>query len=94
MISSFEKKPEKNGMPHNAAVEIIHVPAVIGIFRHSPPMSFFMSNEWCDPECEIDPAARNKQHLKNACVKMWNTAGSHAPTPSPSIMYPSCDTVE
>ena len=46
MISSFEKKPEKNGTPHSAAVEIIHDPAVIGILRHSPPMSFFMSKEW------------------------------------------------
>ena len=50
MISSFEKKPEKNGTPHRAAVETIQVPAVIGIFRHNPPMSFFMSKEWWEPE--------------------------------------------
>ena len=81
-------------MPHRAAVEIIHVPAVTGILRHRPPMSFFMSKEWCEPEWLTDPAARNRAHLKKAWVKMWNTAGSQAPTPRPSIMYPSCDTVE
>ena len=45
MISSFEKNPEKNGTPQSAAVEIIHDPAVIGIFLQGPPMSFFMSKE-------------------------------------------------
>ena len=36
MISSFEKKPEKNGIPINAAVEISHVTVVIGIFLAVP----------------------------------------------------------
>ena len=45
MISSFEKNPEKNGIPHSAAVDTIHVAAVIGIFFARPPMSFFISNE-------------------------------------------------
>ena len=31
MISSFEKKPLKNGTPHSAAVETSHVTVVIGI---------------------------------------------------------------
>ena len=43
MISSLEKNPLKNGTPHSAAVETIHVTNVIGIFGPDPPMSFFMS---------------------------------------------------
>ena len=39
-------------------------------------MSFFMSKEWWEPEWLIEPAHRNRQHLKKACVKMWNTAAS------------------
>ncbi len=49
-------------------------------------MSFFMSKEWCDPECETEPAHRNSPALKKAWVKMWNTAGPQAPTPRPIIM--------
>ena len=49
-------------------------------------MSCFMSKLWCDPEWLTEPAHRNRQHLKKACVKMWNTAGSQAPAPRPSIM--------
>ena len=86
MISSFEKKPASGKTPANANVEMIQVVAVIGIFLARPPMSFFMSNEWCEPEWLTDPAARNKQALKKACVKMWKMAGSHAPAPRPSIM--------
>ena len=59
---------------------------VTGIFLQSPPMSFFMSKEWCEPLWAIEPAQRNRQHLKKACVQMWNTAGVQAPTPSPIIM--------
>ena len=43
MISSLEKNPLKNGTPHSAAVDTIHVMNVIGILRAKPPMSFFMS---------------------------------------------------
>ena len=86
MISSLEKKPEKNGIPHNAAVETIQVMKVIGMCLRSPPMSFFMSNEWWEPEWATEPAQRNRQHLKKAWVKMWKTAGVHTPTPRPIIM--------
>ena len=65
---------------------MIHVVAVMGIFFAKPPMSFFMSNEWCEPEWLTEPAAKNKQALKNAWVKMWNTAGNQAPAPRPIIM--------
>ena len=60
--------------------------AVTGIFLASPPMSFFMSKLWCEPLWLTEPAHRNRQHLKKAWVKMWNTAGSQAPTPRPIIM--------
>ena len=86
MISSFEKKPEMNGTPHSANVAMIQHAAVIGIFLASPPMSFFMSKLWCEPVWLTEPRARNRQHLKNAWVKMWNTAGTQAPTPRPIIM--------
>ena len=86
MISSFEKNPLKNGTPHNASVERIQVVDVIGIRLRSPPMSFFMSKLWWLAVWLIEPAHRNRQHLKNAWVKMWNTAGSQAPTPRPIIM--------
>ena len=86
MISSFEKKPAKNGTPHSAAVLMIHAPNVTGILRQMPPMSFFMSKLWWLAVWLTEPAQRNRQHLKKACVKMWNTAAVHAPTPRPIIM--------
>ena len=86
MISSFEKKPLRNGRPHRAAVLTIQVAKVMGILRRRPPMSVFMSKLWCEPVCATDPAHRNRQHLKKAWVKMWNTAGIQAPTPRPIIM--------
>ncbi len=86
MISSLEKKPEMNGTPHRASVATIQQMAVTGIFLNRPPMSFFMSKLWCEPVWLTEPAQRNRQHLKNACVKMWNTAGTQAPTPRPIIM--------
>ena len=86
MISSFEKKPENGNTPHSARVEMIHVENVMGMNLRRPPMSFFMSNEWCDALWLIEPAARKRHALKNAWVKMWNTAGSQAPAPRPIIM--------
>ena len=86
MISSFEKKPARGGSPASASVAMTKVTKVIGILRQRPPMSFFMSKEWCEAEWLTEPAPRNRQALKNAWVKMWNTAGSQAPTPRPIIM--------
>ena len=94
MISSLEYQPAKNGTPASAIDEIVQQANVTGIFRHNPPMSFFMSKEWCEPLWATEPAQRNRQHLKKAWVQMWNTAGVHAPTPRPIIMYPSWLTVE
>ena len=86
MISSFDQNPANGNTPVSARVEMIHEANVIGIFLRSPPMSFFMSKEWCEPEWLTDPAHRKRHDLKKAWVKMWNTAASHAPVPRPSIM--------
>ena len=45
---------------------MIQVPKVMGMNLRKPPMSFFMSNEWCDALWLIEPAPKNKQALKNA----------------------------
>ena len=66
MISSLEKKPANGKTPASASVEMIHVVAVIGIFLARPPISFFMSKEWCEPEWLTEPADKNKQALKKA----------------------------
>src|SRR6478609_6584836 len=41
-----------------------------------------------------DPAARNSSALKNACVIRWKIAAEYADTPSATVMYPNCDSVE
>ena len=86
MISSLEKNPASGNTPARASEQMIQHVAVIGIFLARPPMSFFMSKLWCEPEWLTEPAHRNREHLKKAWVKMWNTAGSQAPAPRPSIM--------
>jgi hypothetical protein len=85
-ISSLEKKPANGKMPERASVPITKVQKVIGMCLRRPPMSFFMSKEWWAPEWLTEPAPRNSRALKKAWVKMWNTAGVHAPTPRPMIM--------
>ena len=64
MISSFEKKPANGKMPTSASVPMMNVTNVIGIFLRRPPMSFFMSKEWCEPEWLTEPAPRNRQRLE------------------------------
>ena len=58
-------------------------------------MSFFMSKLWCEPEWLTEPAHRNRQHLKKAWVKMWNTAGEPgAGTEAEHHVAELADTVE
>ena len=47
-------------------------------------MSDFMSKLWT--AWLTDPEPKNRQALKNAWVKRWNTAAVHAPTPSASTI--------
>ena len=42
----------------------MNVQNVIGMNLRSPPMSFFMSKEWCEPEWLTDPAPRKRQRLE------------------------------
>ena len=65
---------------------MMNVTNVIGMYFRSPPMSFFMSKEWWEPEWLIEPAPRNSRALKKAWVKMWKTAGVQPPTPRPITM--------
>ena len=41
-----------------------------------------------------EPAPRNRQALKKACVKTWKKPAVNAPTPTPRNMKPSWLTVE
>ena len=65
---------------------MMNVQNVCGMYFLSPPMSFFMSKEWCEPEWLTEPAPRNRSALKNAWVNRWKIAATHAPTPSPITM--------
>jgi hypothetical protein len=65
-ISSFDQKPASGGMPTSAAVPIKNVMNVCGMYFRKPPMSRFMSKEWCEPEWATDPAPRKRFALKNA----------------------------
>ena len=69
MISSFELKPEKNGMPAMARQEMRNVQWVMGMYLRRPPMSA-ISLEWT--AWMMQPAQRNKQALNMACVNRWN----------------------
>src|SRR5438552_10173805 len=41
-----------------------------------------------------EPDPRNSNALKKACVTRWNMPATYAPEPTPTNMYPSCETVE
>ena len=86
-ISSFDQNPASGKMPASASDPMRKVQNVIGMNLRSPPISR-MSNEWCVPPWLTDPAPRKRSALKNAWVKRWKTAATHAPTPSPITMYP------
>ena len=51
------------------------------------------SCSWCSAMI-TEPAPRNSSALKNACVIRWKIAAEYADTPSATVMYPSCDSVE
>ena len=70
----MEKKPEKGGTPAMASQPTMKVAAVIGMYFRRPPMRV-MSCSSCMPWM-TEPEPRNSSALKNACVIMWNTAGT------------------
>ncbi|OQC34548.1 MAG: hypothetical protein BWX64_02758 [Acidobacteria bacterium ADurb.Bin051] len=86
------KKPASGGIPAIATVATRNVPYVAGSTFARPPI-FRMS---CSPDSAwiTEPAPRKSSALKNACVPRWKIAAVYAPTPAPTNMYPSCETVE
>ena len=82
-----------------AAVAAAKVQWVSGIHLRRPPM-FRMSwaaSSSCTRACiawMTEPAQRNRQALKNACVNTWKKPAVNAPTPTPRNMKPSWLTVE
>ena len=51
-------------MPASASVPMMNVQNVCGMYFRRPPMSFFMSKEWCEPEWLTEPAPRNRHGLE------------------------------
>ena len=80
-ISSFDQNPASGKIPARAAEPITNVVKVTGMCLRRPPMSFFMSKLWCEPEWLTEPAPRNRSALKKAWVKRWKMAAVHAPHP-------------
>lgn len=72
MIASFEKKPERKGVPVRAKLPIIRQVEVTGVMRCMPPilrMSCSSFKLWI-----IEPEQRKSIALKKACVQMWRKA--------------------
>ena len=68
-ISSFEKNPEKGGIPEIARQAIRNVQWVIGIYLRSPPIVdiSLLCTAWM-----MQPAPKNNRALNMACVNKWN----------------------
>lgn len=72
IIVSFEKNPDRKGVPVKAKLPMVKQDVVMGIVLLMPPI-FRMS---CSSErlWMIDPEQRNSMALKNAWVEMWKKA--------------------
>ena len=64
---------------------MMNVQNVFGMYFRRPPMSSFMSKVWCTAWL-TEPEPRNRQALKKAWVKRWNSAAVQAPTPRAMTM--------
>ena len=74
MIGSFEKKPEKGGIPESASPPARNARKVNGISFRRPPilrMSCSPPRAWIR-----SPAARNSVALKKACIIRWKIASA------------------
>ena len=65
---------------------------VIGMYLRTPPITR-MSCTWWQPWM-TEPADRNRQALKKACVTMWNIPATTPPRPQAATMKPSWLIVE
>src|SRR5579862_2772095 len=85
-ISSLDQNPASGKTPARAAEQMAKVQNVMGMCFFSPPMSFFMSKLWWEPEWLTDPAPKNRPALKKAWVKRWKIPPTHAPQASAITM--------
>lgn len=72
IMASFEKKPDRKGMPVKAKLPIVRVDEVNGRSLCKPPifrMSCSSFRLWI-----IEPEQRNNMALKKACVQIWRKA--------------------
>lgn len=72
MMASFEKKPDKKGIPVRAKLPTVRDEAVNGRSLWSPPifrMSCSLSRLWM-----MEPEQRKSIALKKACVQIWRKA--------------------
>ena len=79
-IGSFEKKPEKAGMPTSARAPTRNAHFVHGISAPTPRslrMSCSSAIAWM-----TSPAVMKSSALKKACVMRWNIPFEKAPTPT------------
>ena len=82
-ISSFEKKPPKNGTPASDSVPMRNTIAVWGIVRTRPPMRkmSLVPTAWMTA-----PAPRKSSALKTPCVSRWRNPAHAKPAPIAAIM--------
>ena len=73
-ISSFDQKPANGGTPAIASQPTMNVAAVTGRYGRRRPIQR-MSCSSCMPWI-TDPAPRNSNALKKACVTMWKIAAT------------------
>lgn len=87
IIASFEKKPDKNGMPVKARLPIVKEVEVNGRNLWRPPifrMSCSSLRLWM-----IDPEQRKSIALKKAWVQIWRKASWGWLRPIVTIISPS-----
>jgi len=97
MISSLVKNPVNMGNPAREREPMSMVYIVHFMYFPTPPISrrSLVLTAWM-----TEPAQRNKSALKKEWPMRWNMdtptamAPTAAPTPSPAIIKPSCETVE
>lgn len=92
MIVSFEKKPERKGVPIRARLPIVRQEEVTGIRLWIPPI--FRISCSSDRLWMIDPEHRNSMALKKAWVEIWKNASCGWFRPTVTIIRPSWLEVE
>lgn len=92
IMASFEKKPDRKGVPIRARLPMVRHEDVRGVRWCIPPifrMSCSLSKLWI-----MEPEQRNSMALKNAWVQMWRKASWGWSRPMATIISPSWLEVE